>query len=386
MCKAGGPRCNGSNVPSPTQRARRKANAAYRHAVADAVRERTGDNDLAARVARASATDMHDIAAVARLDENALAASAGTATYTAPDGTTAEVPVAPTGRVRRTPAGEGTRKLLEDLDNATGALAAGDYRDAVLGADRSRAKALRDEADTHIDSVRARAAAIDPDTATDDELAALVADLDGLYEYSENHRGVGIDFTTAVADPGNEGATTGAYAPDLSYQAGHMAPGFDEDGVTTSLADLAAGTGNMPKDTLDHPDWYGAEHDETIDALKRVTSPDDLVTIYRAVPDNVHHINTGDWVTLSCAYAQGHADGGNITGRVQGHIISAQVPAKYLYTEDSLEEWGLDADFHIDTRDGSHHSAARSDTAPDTRTLADVHDAVLREQSRRRHH
>lgn len=382
MCKAGGPRCSGSNVPSPTQRARRKDNTAYRRAVADAVRERTCDDDLAARVARASVTDMHDIAAVARLDENALAASAGTATYTAPDGTTAEVPASPTGRVRRTPAGEGTRKLLEDLDNATGALAAGDYRNAVLDADRSRATALRDTGDAHIDSVRARAATIDPSTATDDELAALVADLNGLYEYSENYRGVGIDWDTPVSDRADEG--TGAYAPDLTYQEGHAAPGFDEDGVTTSLSDLAAGTGNMPKGALDHPDWYGAEHKETIDALKRVTSPDDLVTIYRAVPEDVHHINSGDWVSLSRAYAQGHADGGNITDQVQGHIISAQVPAKYLYTEDSLEEWGLDAGFHIDTRDGTHHSAARSDTAPDTRTLADSHDALLREQSRRR--
>lgn len=174
MCKAGGPR--GSNVPSPAQRARRKANTVYRRAVAGAVRERTGDDDLAARVARASVTDLHDIAAVAMLDEGAIAASAGTATYTAPDGTTTEVPAEPTGRVRRTPAGEGTRKLLADLDTATGALAAGDYRDAVLGADRSRAKALRDEADAHIDAVRARATAIDLDTATDGELAALVAD------------------------------------------------------------------------------------------------------------------------------------------------------------------------------------------------------------------
>lgn len=383
MCKVGGPRCSGSNVPSPAQRARRKASTAYRRAVADAVRERTGDNDLAARVARASVTDMHDIAAVARLDENALAAAVGTATYTASDGTTAEVPATPTGRVRRTPATEGTRKLLEDLDKATGALAAVDYRDAVLAADRSRATVLRDEADAHIGSVRARAAALDPSTATDDELAALVADLDGLYEYSENHRGVGIDWAAPVSDHADEG--TGAYAPDLAYQEGHMAPGYDEDGVTTSLSDLAAGTGNMPNDALDHPDWYGAEHAETIDALRRVTSPDDLVTIYRAVPDTVHHINSGDWVALSRAYAQGHADGGNITGQDQGHIISAQVPAKYLFTEDSLEEWGLDAGFHIDTRDGSRHSADSADAAPDTRTLADVHDAVLREQSRRRH-
>lgn len=380
MCKVGGPRCSGSRTPSARQRARRKANNAYRNEVAGAVLAATGDDELANRVKHAAMTDLHDIAAVARLDEHALAATAGTATYTGADGTTAEVHAEPTGQVRRTPAGKGTRELLADLDTAIGALAAGDYRNAVLDADRPRAKSLRDEGGAHIDAVRARAAAIDPATATDDEVNTLIADLDGLDEYSRNHCGEGIDLTAHVA--GDEDAET--YAPDLSYQSGHEAPGFEEEGLTTSLSDLAAGTGNMPKDTLEHPDWYGAMHKETITTLKRVQSPDDLVTIYRAVPDDVYHINSGDWVSLSRAYAQGHADGGNITGQVQGHVISARVPAKYLYTQDSLEEWGLDADFHVDTRDGSHHSAVGPAKDSDIRTLADVHDMLLREQSHRR--
>lgn len=147
------------------------------------------------------------------------------------------------------------------------------------------------------------------------------------------------------------------YDPDLSYQQGHSAPGR-ADGENDDLFQIVSGTGDMlPPDVLEHPDWYGAMHEETVRALRNVSSPDDLVTIYRAVPDDVHHINSGDWVTLSRAYAQGHSDAGNITGQVQGHIISAQVPAKHLYTDGVLEEWGLDSGFHIDTRDGSVHEA-----------------------------
>lgn len=58
--------------------------------------------------------------------------------------------------------------------------------------------------------------------------------------------------------------------------------------------------------------------------------PDEMVTIYRGVPDNVNAINPGDWVTLLPEYAEDY-----------GRVISMKVPAKQVTSwADSLAEFG----------------------------------------------
>lgn len=71
--------------------------------------------------------------------------------------------------------------------------------------------------------------------------------------------------------------------------------------------------------------------------------PDELVTIYRAVPNDPKIpsvINNGDWVTLSKKYAQEHGEGA-LNGNYK--IISEKVPAKKLFTDaNSIYEFGYD--------------------------------------------
>lgn len=100
MCVAGGRRCPGSSTPSAKQRAKRKANRAYRTAVADEIEKTTGDAELAAKVRELPMTDVADVVAVARLDAQAIAKSAGQATYTDKDGHSTTVDVEPAGTTR----------------------------------------------------------------------------------------------------------------------------------------------------------------------------------------------------------------------------------------------------------------------------------------------
>lgn len=118
MCKVGGPRCKGSHTPSARQRARRKANNAYRKAVAEKVGEITGDRELTRRVKKASMTDMYEITKMAGIDGEKLAAEIGTVTYTSPMGIDTTVDVEPSGKTRRTPVSDDTKQLLENLGYA----------------------------------------------------------------------------------------------------------------------------------------------------------------------------------------------------------------------------------------------------------------------------
>ena len=194
MCKVGGPRCDGSHTPSTAQRARRKANTAYRNAVADAVLNTTGDDELARRVKHASMTDLHDVVAAGGYDAEAIAKKCGTATYTSPDGETATVDVTPAGNTRRTPVSDETKELLEDIDDAMGSLPGGFYRDAVLKGDRDKADELRAEADQIVSDVLDRAATIDLDTATDDEVETTLTRLNNLDAMAVSMRGRGVEF------------------------------------------------------------------------------------------------------------------------------------------------------------------------------------------------
>lgn len=195
MCKVGGPRCDGSHKPSAAQRARRKANTAYRNAVADAVLNTTGDDELARRVKHASMTDLHDIVAAGGYDAEAIAKKCGTATYTSPDGETATVDVTPAGNTRRTPISDETKELLEDIDDAMGSLPGGFYREAVLEGDREGAEKMAATADVTIAGALDRAATMDFDTATDAEVSEALNHLSNLDDLSMSMRGRGFEFS-----------------------------------------------------------------------------------------------------------------------------------------------------------------------------------------------
>lgn len=147
MCVAGGRRCPGSSTPSAKQRAKRKANRAYRAAVADEIEKTTGDAELAAKVRELPMTDVADVVAVARLDAQAIAKAAGQATYTDKDGHSTTVDVEPAGTTRRTPISEDTKHLLADLDDKVGAFEPDtEFHQALISGDRKRQDELRAEA------------------------------------------------------------------------------------------------------------------------------------------------------------------------------------------------------------------------------------------------
>lgn len=243
MCKVGGPRCDGSHTPSAAQRARRKANTAYRNAVADAVLNTTGDDDLARRVKHASMTDLHDIVAAGGYDAEAIAKKCGTATYTSPDGETATVDVVPAGNTRRTPISDETKELLEDIDDAMGSLPVGPYREAVLEGDREGADKVVSAAGERIERVVDEAKNLDVENATDSEISNMLHQLDTLDNYSAATRGYGFeldedDATLAAYDrlvEERERREARNYAPEYTYRENY---GFDE--VTPDNRDAVA--------------------------------------------------------------------------------------------------------------------------------------------------
>lgn len=113
----------------------------------------------------------------------------------------------------------------------------------------------------------------------------------------------------------------------------HESPGPD---YGTRLPELRYGN-ILPDDVMDNPEEYQADP-ETTKAIRAADGkPDVLVTIYRAQPDVLSHIRTGDWVTLSRYYADDHG-----YNPVAGHmpVYRARVEAAHLWTVDSLAEWG----------------------------------------------
>lgn len=147
MCVAGGRRCPGSGTPSSKQRAKRKANTAYRKAVAAEIEKTTGDKELAKKVRNLPMTDVADVVTAARLDADSIAKSAGQASYTDKDGHITTVDVKPAGTTRRTPVTDETRAIVAEVDDKVGAFEEGTaFHDAVLAGDRTRQDELRAEA------------------------------------------------------------------------------------------------------------------------------------------------------------------------------------------------------------------------------------------------
>lgn len=80
-------------------------------------------------------------------------------------------------------------------------------------------------------------------------------------------------------------------------------------------------------------------YSESIKAIMAIRGkPEAEVTIYRAVPKESYTIETGNWVTLSKAYAKGHGE------QFEGApwpVISMKVKAKDIRTPgDDINEWG----------------------------------------------
>lgn len=93
----------------------------------------------------------------------------------------------------------------------------------------------------------------------------------------------------------------------------------------------------IPRDMYDQ--WYGtragnAWDAESIAALKAIRdNPDALVNIYRASPKN--ELNSGDWVTLSKAYADQHASSNG------SQAFTYNVPARDIrWAMDDINEFG----------------------------------------------
>lgn len=192
MCVAGGRRCPGSGTPSAKQRAKRKANRAYRRAVADEIEKTTGDADLAKKVRSLPMTDVADVVTAARLDADAIAKSAGQASYTDKDGHITTVDVKPAGTTRRTPVTDETRAIVAEVDDKVGAFEEGTaFHDAVLAGDRTRQDELRAEAAEDVANAEKD---FDPDTLRglkDYEVAEAVESatrlVDATYAGTDDH-------------------------------------------------------------------------------------------------------------------------------------------------------------------------------------------------------
>lgn len=199
MCKVGGPRCNGSHTPSTAQRARRKANKAYRRGLADEVLAKTGDEDLAKRVRQARMTDLHEVAQIAGIDTDAVARKCGEATYTGPDGETATVDVRAPGQTRRTEADEKSKQLFADVYTATqGKGEPNDTQRALLNGDRDAVDELADNYETDRDDINDLAHGLGD--LSDEELIARNKDMADKYRAMLNSQGEdGIDRDTLNA-------------------------------------------------------------------------------------------------------------------------------------------------------------------------------------------
>lgn len=125
--------------------------------------------------------------------------------------------------------------------------------------------------------------------------------------------------------------------PDEDYRGSHRPGGPDHGAPFHDLNQM------WGEDIYDHPEWYDSM-DYGIKNIQRQLNqargnPDHPVVIYRALPPGVTDINTGDWVTTSLPYARAHA--------VQSEnpeedlpIVRSTVPAKHVWTNNDLHEWG----------------------------------------------
>lgn len=121
--------------------------------------------------------------------------------------------------------------------------------------------------------------------------------------------------------------------------------------------DLLVEDSFAPSDVYEHPEWYtgtqGPMRTEVVQAIRQARGAA-TVTIWRAGP--VPEFNTGDWVSLSRAYASQES-------LVEGvGVFSATVPAEHvLWAGDDLAEWGYFGPT-ISARTASRRTAQRGVT------------------------
>lgn len=199
MCVAGGRRCPGSHRPSAKQRARRKANNAYRAAVAQAIEDKTGNAELAQRVKEASMTDVADVVTAAGLNGEAIAKQCGTASYKGADGVTTVVDVEPAGTTRRTPISDETRALLAEVCEEAGVYEPGPFADAVAAGDREAQEEYREGVADHVANRLERLGAKDLTTASRDDIDLDLDELNNLDNYSQKYAGRSLDPETEAA-------------------------------------------------------------------------------------------------------------------------------------------------------------------------------------------
>lgn len=134
----------------------------------------------------------------------------------------------------------------------------------------------------------------------------------------------------------------------VEYKMQHRAPGPPDD---SPLYDISL-TGTFPSDVYDTNGlrWYGNHNDRdersAYQIIKRChNNPNAKVKIYRACPEHVNVINSGDWVTIVENYAISHRDSRDFSSEIANdaeryHVIEQVVLAKQLFTEGYFLEWG----------------------------------------------
>ena len=370
MCVAGGRRCPGSHSPSAKQRARRKANSAYRKAVAAAIEEKTGDAELASRVKQAPLTDVADVVTAAGLDGEAIAKKCGQATYTDKDGHATTVDVTPAGTTRRTPITEDAQSLLADVCEATEEYEPGPFADAVAAGDREAQEQLRAEAD---DYVANRLELFD----NEDDLSRLskerlerridqLADLDN---WSQKKAGRSLDPETeakvAALAERYENALNGKDEPEPAPQ--RPSPleglnntyGFDEiteDNVEDVIAAANSDIENVELGTLtdEEFDEYYSKMDDLDDRVRSVTGEEGIEGFVATVNDegDYRSMDEDDRYEFHDEYrrasqidrwAESTMDAGVSDGDSQS-ARGAYAAAQYLYRYDHPAQQGLDKD------------------------------------------
>ena len=158
-------------------------------------------------------------------------------------------------------------------------------------------------------------------------------------EQMNNNRGL---LSKMTIDPRQYMATK-SVAED-GYKLQHTAPMKDE---TNSPLHALANTFGDDIYTPQAAQYYGDSggRDAMDIASARLMQsfkgkPDEMVTMYRAVPRGVDNINHGDWVTINKEYAKRHGDS-HLDGDFV--ILEKKVPARELFTDgNSLHEFGYD--------------------------------------------
>jgi hypothetical protein len=184
---------------------------------------------------------------------------------------------------------------------------------------------------------------------TSEEILAKVPRINLDYQGSQQHEMVGGLISPAMPSLLRAGAQATKNMPignmikkidPSEYRGSHQPPTPDSD-VKAFFHQMDM---LMPKDvyTIKGKSLYGIR-DQTIDSdwwkamMKAKGNPNYEVEVYRSVPKGVTEINSGDWVSPSRKYVEGHGENA-LNGEYD--IISKKVPAGTLTSEGYPYELG----------------------------------------------